>query len=55
MDKKTLQLINKLAHPLMQDCPKDCPNLSNKPKDQGCGMDVCLNQIYQITRDELNT
>ena len=27
-----------------------CPNIKNKPEDEGCGMDVCLDEIHRLSQ-----
>jgi len=40
-----LELISKISNG--SDC-SDCPHLPNRPAHEGCGQDVCLDQIEKI-------
>ena len=48
---KTLTLIAAITAD--SPCPKDCPGYLNKPVDEGCGMEVCLNHIEKLAKDQV--
>lgn len=52
-ESESLKLI--LAITANSPCPVNCPNYKNKPSNDGCGMDVCLDTIEIIAKSAINS
>ena len=44
---QTLTLINRISD--HGPCPENCPNYPNKPANEGCGQEECLDQILELS------
>lgn len=49
-DKNKVKLIQIYDVALGESCT-NCPNINNRPENDGCGLEVCLDTIVALTKE----